>query len=53
MRFGLYDDNGLHREYELNEIASVIGLTSERVRQLELEAMKTLREEYARRISEL
>ena len=53
MRFGLYDDNGLHREYELNEIAEDIGLTSERVRQLELEAMKTLREEYARRISEL
>ena len=53
MRFGLYDDNGLHREYELNEIAETIGLTSERVRQLELSAMKTLREEYERRISKL
>jgi RNA polymerase sigma factor (sigma-70 family) len=53
MRFGLYDDNGLHREYELNEIAEILGLTSERVRQLELEAMKTLREEYKNRLSEL
>ena len=53
MRFGLYDDNGLHREYELNEIADIIGLTSERVRQLELEAMKTLKEEYLKRVSRL
>jgi DNA-directed RNA polymerase sigma subunit (sigma70/sigma32) len=53
MRFGLYDDNGLHREYELSEIAEVIGLTSERVRQLELEAMKTLREEFEKRVSKM
>ena len=53
MRFGLYEDNGLHREYELNEIAEILGLTSERVRQLELGAMKTLREEYEKRLSEL
>ena len=53
MRFGLYDDNGLHREYELREIAEAIGLTPERVRQLETNAMKTLREEYAKRIAKL
>lgn len=53
MRFGLYEDKGLHREYELNEIADVIGLTSERVRQLEVNALKTLREEYEKRISKL
>lgn len=50
MRFGLCENCGLHREYELNEIASTIGLTSERVRQLEIGAMKKLREEYKKRI---
>lgn len=52
MRFGLYGDNGLRREYELNEIGDAIGLTSERVRQLELKAMKTLKEEYKNRIKD-
>lgn len=53
MRFGLYDDNGLHREYELSEIAEIIGITSERVRQLEASAMKALRSEYEKRIKGL
>ena len=52
MRFGLYDDNGLHREYELNEIAEALNLTSERVRQLELESIKMLRSEYINRMGE-
>ena len=53
MRFGLYEDNGLRREYEISEIAEKIGITSERVRQLENEALKQLREEYGSRISNL
>jgi DNA-directed RNA polymerase sigma subunit (sigma70/sigma32) len=52
MRFGLYGDNGLRREYKVNEIGDAIGLTSERVRQLELKAMKTLKEEYKNRIKD-
>ena len=53
MRFGLYDNNGLNREYELNEIAEILNLTSERVRQLELESIKMLRNEYINRMGEL
>lgn len=52
MRFGLYGDKTLHREYEIGEISEIIGLTSERVRQLELHALKTLKEEYKNRINE-
>lgn len=50
MRFGLYNDNGFHREYELNEIAEKLNLTSERVRQLEISALKILRKEYEKRV---
>ena len=53
MRFGLYEDNGLRREYELNEIAEKIGLTPERVRQLEASALQQLREEYGNRLSSI
>lgn len=53
MRFGLYEDNGLRREYELNEIADKIGLTPERVRQLENSALKQLREEYGNRLTNI
>lgn len=52
MRFGLYGDKTLRREYEIGEISEIIGLTSERVRQLELHALKTLKEEYKNRINE-
>lgn len=52
MRFGLCDDDGLHREYELNEIAEKLGLTSERIRQLELSAMDALKKEYKKRIGQ-
>lgn len=50
MRFGLYDDNGLRREYEREEIGQKLGLTSERVRQLENEAMQEMKEEYLKKI---
>ena len=50
MRFGLYEDNGLKREYEREEIGQKLGLTSERVRQLEIEAMKEMKEEYLKKI---
>lgn len=53
MRFGLYDCDGLKREYELAEIAEKLSLTSERVRQIEQEAIKKLRNEYGSRISTL
>lgn len=54
MRFGMYEgDNGLRREYEREEIGQIIGLTSERVRQLELEAMDEMKVEYLRKIKKL
>lgn len=54
MRFGLYEeDNGIKREYELNEIAEKLNLTSERIRQLENEAMKELKMEYKQKIGKL
>lgn len=53
MRFGLYDDNGLCREYELNEIGEKLGLTSERVRQLEMSSIKKLKKEYQLRMGKL
>ena len=46
MRFGLYEDNGLKREYEREEIGAKLGLTAERVRQLEGEAMDEMKKEY-------
>jgi len=53
LRFGLYNDNGLSREYELKEIADKLNITTERVRQLETSALKQLREEYGNRMNEL
>ena len=54
MRFGMYEgDNGLRREYEREEIGQIIGLTSERVRQLELEAMDEMKVEYLKKIKKL
>lgn len=54
MRFGMYEgDNGLRREYEREEIGQIIGLTSERVRQLELEAMDEMKAEYLRKVKKL
>ena len=53
MRFGLYDDNGLRREYEREEIGTKLGLTAERVRQLECEAMDEMKKEYIHLMSKL
>lgn len=50
MRFGLCEDNGLHREYERDEIGHKLGLTAERVRQLEAEAMDEMKKEYIYRM---
>ena len=54
MRFGMYEESkGLVREYEREEIADKLGLTSERVRQLENEAMEEIRKEYISRMGKL
>ena len=50
MRFGIYEDNGLKRELEREEIGQKLGLTPERVRQLEGEAMNEMKKEYLSRI---
>lgn len=51
MRFGLIEVNGIKREFELAEVAKEIGLTSERVRQLEGKILKKLLKEYKERIA--
>lgn len=53
MRFGLYEDNGLRREYEREEIGKKLGLTAERVRQLEGEAMDEMKKEYIQMMSKI
>ena len=51
MRFGLIEVNGIKREFELTEVAEELGLTSERVRQLEGIILKKLLKEYEERIA--
>ena len=53
MRFGLYQSNGLVKEYKAQEIGEYIGLTKERVRQIENEAIKKLKNEYLNRMNEI
>lgn len=54
MRFGMYEETkGIKREYEREEIAEKLGLTSERVRQLENEAMEEIKKEYVARMGRL
>lgn len=53
MRFGIYEENGLKREYKVSEIGDKLGLTSERVRQLEISSIKKLKKEYAARMGKL
>ena len=53
MRFGLCSNNGFIREYEREEIGAKLGLTAERVRQLEGEAMQEMKEEYVRMMNKL
>ena len=54
MRFGMYEgDNGLKREYEREEIGQKLGLTAERVRQLEGEALEEMKQLYAKNIKRI
>ena len=53
MRFGLIEVNGIQREFELSEVAEEVGLTSERIRQLELVILDKLRKEYHERTKDL
>jgi len=53
MRFGLHSENGLVREYEREEIGEKLGLTAERVRQLEGQAIDDMKKEYLSRMSKL
>ena len=51
MRFGLLEVNGIKREFELTEVAEELGITSERVRQLEASILKKLLKEYEERVA--
>jgi len=53
MRFGLIEINGIKREFELIEVAEELGITPERVRQLETTILLKLRREYGNRINDL
>jgi RNA polymerase primary sigma factor len=50
MRFGLIEVGGIKREFELSEVADELGLTSERVRQLEGEILKKLLKAYESKV---
>ena len=49
LRFGLCDDNGLKREHELSEIADRLGITKERARQIEIEALQKMTKAYQKK----
>lgn len=51
MRFGLIEVNGIKREFELAEVAEELGITSERVRQLEGTILKKLMKEYEEKLA--
>jgi RNA polymerase primary sigma factor len=51
MRFGLIEVNGIKREFELSEVAEELGITSERVRQLEASILKKLMKAYEEKIA--
>ena len=50
MKFGLITVNGIKREFESCEIASELGITPERVRQIEAEVLKKLKTEYDKKV---
>ena len=50
MRFGLIEVNGIKREFELSEVAEEVGLTSERIRQMESSILGKLKKEYTERL---
>ena len=49
MRFGLIEVDGIKREFELSEVAMELGLTSERIRQMENTILAKLKREYEER----
>ena len=51
MRFGLIKVNGIKREFELSEVAEELGITSERVRQLEASILKKLLKAYEEKLA--
>lgn len=53
MKYGLIEFNGIKREFELCEIADELNLSTERVRQLEIQAIQKLKKEYGERIHQL
>lgn len=53
MKYGLIEFNGIKREFELCEIADELNLSTERVRQLEIQAIEKLKKEYGERIHQL
>lgn len=52
LRFGLDEINGIKRCFDNKEIASEIGISSERVRQLANEGLGKIRKEYKKRLHE-
>lgn len=52
LRFGLDEINGIKRCFDNKEIASEIGISSERVRQLANEGLSKIRKEYKKRLYE-
>lgn len=50
LSFGLSEHNGFKREHELAEIAKIMGLTAERVRQLKVASLNKLKDLYIRKV---
>ena len=53
MRFGLIEVNGIKKEFQLREVAEEMGLTTERIRQMEGEILRKLKKDYGDRIYSL
>lgn len=51
MRFGLYDEDGFKRQYEVREIANHFNMSPERIRQIEKDSIKLMKEESKKRIA--
>ena len=51
-KFGLVKDDVFHKEYEIQEIAEIMGLTNERVRQIIESSKAKLAKECKQRIGE-
>ena len=51
LKYGIGEENFVKGEREPKEIAAIIGLTTERVRQMESKIMKKLRLEYKKRVT--